>query len=72
MTIVGAAVIDDVMGIVVLSFVVAFAEASSGMVLVTTMMTPPLLRLAFPRAKDRHVGSVGETIATVPEEVSGN
>jgi Kef-type K+ transport system membrane component KefB len=47
-------------------------SASVIMVLVTTMVTPPLLRFAFPRAKDRHVGSVGETIAKVPEEVRGD
>ena len=47
-------------------------SASVIMVLVTTMVTPPLLRLAFPRAQDRHVESVGETIARVPDEVRGD
>jgi Kef-type K+ transport system membrane component KefB len=44
-------------------------SASVIMVLATTMVTPPLLRLAFPRAKQHEVEPVVETIATVPEEV---
>lgn len=42
------------------------------MVIVTTMVTPPLLRLTFPRTTQRSVGAVTveETIAGPPEEVS--
>jgi hypothetical protein len=42
------------------------------MVLVTTMVTPPLLRLAYPRAHIQHVESLEETIARVPDEVRGD
>jgi Kef-type K+ transport system membrane component KefB len=47
-------------------------SASVIMVLVTTMVTPPLLRLAFPGSQERHTESVGETIARVPDEVRGD
>jgi Kef-type K+ transport system membrane component KefB len=47
-------------------------SASVIMVLATTMVTPPLLKLAFPRAQERHVESVGEAIARVPDEVRGD
>jgi Kef-type K+ transport system membrane component KefB len=135
-TILGAAVIDDVMGIIVLSVVVAFARAADGainltaivliaarmaaffavavlagrwftplaaaadrlgvsqvagygiangiitqdvfsasviMVLVTTMVTPPLLRLTFPReAAGATPAVVEETVAGPPEEANGH
>jgi len=45
-------------------------SASVIMVLVTTMVTPPLLRLTFPRVLDRHVPPLEEAIAKTPEEVS--
>jgi Kef-type K+ transport system membrane component KefB len=44
-------------------------SASVIMVLVTTMVTPPFLKLAFPRAREHHVESFAETIAKVPDEV---
>jgi Kef-type K+ transport system membrane component KefB len=47
-------------------------SASVIMVLVTTMVTPPLLRLAYPRAHIQHVESLEETIARVPDEVRGD
>jgi hypothetical protein len=40
------------------------------MVLVTTMVTPPLLRLTFPRGP-REEGVVEETIGGPPEEAEG-
>ena len=40
------------------------------MVLVTTMMTPPLLRLVFPRAAPGAVPTVEETVAGPPEEAA--
>jgi hypothetical protein len=33
------------------------------------MVTPPFLKLAFPRAREHHVESFAETIAKVPDEV---
>ncbi len=43
------------------------------MVLVTTMVTPPLLRLAFPRVTGAPSGTVvEETVASIPEEISRN
>ena len=44
-------------------------SASVIMVLVTTMVTPPLLRLVFPHTKEIQVEPLEETIAKVPEEV---
>ena len=44
-------------------------SASVIVVLVTTMLTPPLLRLAFPRVQKRRTVSVEETIADIPEEI---
>jgi Na+:H+ antiporter len=43
-------------------------SASVIMVLATTMVTPPLLRLTFPRRASHHV-AFEEAIASVPEEV---
>jgi Kef-type K+ transport system membrane component KefB len=43
-------------------------SASVIMVLVTTMMTPPLLRLVFPRSAHGVVSVVEETVAGPPEE----
>ena len=43
-------------------------SASVIMVLVTTMITPPLLRLTFPRVTKRHPAMVEETVADIPEE----
>ncbi len=43
-------------------------SASVIMVLSTTMVTPPLLRLVFPRRPPRHPALVEETIAGPPEE----
>lgn len=43
-------------------------SASVIMVLVTTMITPPLLRLTFPRARKRPPVPVEETIGHMPEE----
>jgi len=37
-------------------------------VLVTTMLTPPLLRLAYPRVVHRHV-AVEEAFTAIPDEV---
>lgn len=37
------------------------------MVLVTTMVTPPLLRMTFPRVSRHHTPPIGETIARSPE-----
>jgi Kef-type K+ transport system membrane component KefB len=45
-------------------------SASVIMVLVTTMVTPPLLRLVFPRGPEHHVEPLVETIAKVPEEIA--
>ncbi len=45
-------------------------SASVIMVLVTTMITPPLLRLAFPRVPDTVRAVVEETIASQPEEAA--
>ena len=45
-------------------------SASVIMVLVTTMVTPPLLRLVFPRGTEHHVDPLVETIAKVPEEIA--
>jgi Kef-type K+ transport system membrane component KefB len=42
------------------------------MVLVTTMITPPLLRLAFPRAKEVPAPVVEETVAGPPEEAQSS
>lgn len=44
-------------------------SASVVMVLVTTMVTPPLLKLTFPAARLREAPVVEETIAGPPEEV---
>jgi Kef-type K+ transport system membrane component KefB len=42
------------------------------MVLVTTMVTPPLLRMAFPkRPGPREAALVEETVANIPEETDG-
>jgi Kef-type K+ transport system membrane component KefB len=46
-------------------------SASVIMVLVTTMMTPPLLRLTFPRRGGHRTVVVEETIADIPEEAKG-
>jgi Kef-type K+ transport system membrane component KefB len=46
-------------------------SASVIMVLVTTMITPPLLRLTFPRRAGRRTIVVEETIADIPEETNG-
>jgi Kef-type K+ transport system membrane component KefB len=43
-------------------------SASVVMVLVTTMVTPPLLKLVFPAARPRVTPAVEETIAGPPEE----
>jgi Kef-type K+ transport system membrane component KefB len=40
------------------------------MVLATTMVTPPLLRLTFPRGPRAPVGIVEETVAGPPEETA--
>ena len=45
-------------------------SASVVMVLVTTMMTPPLLRLVFPRVTAGRVPVVEETVAGPPEETA--
>jgi Kef-type K+ transport system membrane component KefB len=45
-------------------------SASVIMVLTTTMVTPPLLRLSFPRAKDRQVAPLEEAIGKIPEEIT--
>ncbi|HSL23351.1 MAG TPA: cation:proton antiporter [Vicinamibacterales bacterium] len=45
-------------------------SASVIMVLVTTMVTPPLLKLAFPSAAVREAPLVEETIAGPPEEIT--
>jgi Kef-type K+ transport system membrane component KefB len=45
-------------------------SASVIMVLVTTMVTPPLLRVVFPRGTEHHVEPLAETIAKVPEEIA--
>jgi Kef-type K+ transport system membrane component KefB len=45
-------------------------SASVIMVLATTMVTPPLLRLTFPRGPHAPVGIVEETVAGPPEEVA--
>ena len=45
-------------------------SASVIMVLVTTMITPPLLRLVFP-AVERHHVAVEEAIARRPDDVHG-
>ena len=42
------------------------------MVLVTTMVTPPLLRLVFPRTRRHERALVEETIAGPPEETEGH
>jgi hypothetical protein len=42
-------------------------SASVLVVLATTMVTPPLLRMAFPRPGNRHV-FIEETIAGPPQE----
>ncbi len=43
------------------------------MVLVTTMVTPPLLRLTFPKVAGPHEDAVvEETIANIPEETEGH
>ncbi len=44
-------------------------SASVIMVLATTMVTPPLLRLVFPPVKELHVEPFSETIAKVPDEI---
>ena len=45
-------------------------SAAVVMVLVTTMITPPLLRMTFPRPTGPHVDAiVEETIGGLPEEV---
>lgn len=46
-------------------------SASVIMVLVTTMITPPLLRLVFPARPGRRTRLVEETIAGPPEETEG-
>ena len=46
-------------------------SASVIMVLATTMVTPPLLRLAFPRGEARPRRYVEETVAGPPEETDG-
>jgi Kef-type K+ transport system membrane component KefB len=43
-------------------------SASIIVVLATTMVTPPLLRLVFPHRRPQHV-AIEETIAGPPEEV---
>jgi Kef-type K+ transport system membrane component KefB len=45
-------------------------SASVLMVLVTTMVTPPLLRLTFPRGTRAREGVVEETVAGPPEETT--
>lgn len=47
-------------------------SASVIMVLATTMVTPPLLRLAFPRTPPRPASYVEETIAGPPEEADND
>ena len=47
-------------------------SASVVMVLATTMMTPPLLRLTYPRSLTRRAVIVEETIADIPEETDGS
>ncbi len=46
-------------------------SASVIMVLATTMVTPPLLRMTFPRAKKKPPVVLEEAIASVPDEVGG-
>jgi Kef-type K+ transport system membrane component KefB len=46
-------------------------SASVVMVLVTTMITPPLLRLVFPPRHARHAPIVEETVGGPPEEEHG-
>jgi Kef-type K+ transport system membrane component KefB len=46
-------------------------SASVIMVLASTMVTPPLLRLVFPRAQPHRTPVVEETIAGPPEEADG-
>ena len=48
----------------------AVFSASVIMVLVTTMITPPLLRLTYPKARKRHI-AVEEAISSVPDETHG-
>ena len=43
-------------------------SASVVIVLVTTMMTPPLLRLTFPKRAGHRTAVVEETVADIPEE----
>lgn len=45
-------------------------SASVIMVLATTMVTPPLLRLVFPHVVDQPPVALEETIATTPKEIS--
>jgi len=47
-------------------------SASVVMVLATTMVTPPLLKLAFPSARVREAPAVEETIGGPPEETEQN
>ena len=49
----------------------AVFSASVVMVLVTTMMTPPLLKLVFPRTTPTPMPTVEETVAGPPEETGG-
>jgi Kef-type K+ transport system membrane component KefB len=46
-------------------------SASVVMVLVTTMITPPLLKLVFPHRAHGPVRPVEETVAGPPEDVEG-
>lgn len=47
-------------------------SASVFMVLITTFITPPLLRFAFPRAAKQPPIVIEETIADIPEEIEGS
>jgi Kef-type K+ transport system membrane component KefB len=46
-------------------------SATVMMVLTTTMITPPLLRLTFPKASKRPAVAVEEAIARIPDEAHG-
>jgi Kef-type K+ transport system membrane component KefB len=47
-------------------------SASVFMVLITTMLTPPLLRAVFPKSERQPLVIIEETIADIPEEIEGS
>jgi Kef-type K+ transport system membrane component KefB len=47
-------------------------SASVFMVLITTMLTPPLLRAVFPKSERQALVIIEETIADIPEEIEGS